>query len=543
VSDAGPGPLGQKQNGYAIESDGGSGTIEFMLANAYSNTDDGFSIVSPSSLASAKFLRSESGGNGGDGFDVNGGQIEVLCSAARNNSIAGENQGRGIVVSVSATQLHIENTHVVDNEGVGIHGGNSNLRVISSTVIDNDLALHGEQIQGSNVSVFTTIGRGKDFVAGDNPSVCGVAGVWGGNLCKSTDMATSCCAGTNPCCAEANVLFSSSSSRTFLADGSPGLDSSSGNPAIFASSLVRIADDQDYFGTTRAQDGDNNGSSLHDVGAFERLPPPPVSTPTRTRTPTITKTPSRTLTRTPRPTRTPVPPTPTPPGCSGTDCQPPCVGDCDCSGGVLINELVFAVNHLFGASSSCPGCFDGNDNGVVTVEEVVLSVKHAIAGCPASDGGGGQGENGPTVTVDVGTASGPPGAAVQLPISISGGGGLVAGVQVDLLYDIDDLDPYFDCVLSARLGSRTVAAEFVSVPAPPAGMRRLRVVVLPSFSSIAPFTDGEVAVCTFDISGSAVPGAIAVQAAVTGASDANGIPFPTVGDAGSITVCGGCGCP
>lgn len=542
VWNAGPGD----NNGYYIETDGGDGSIEFRLANAYANTEDGFALQNPSNLTSAKFLRCESTGNDGDGFDVNGGQIEILCSkASANNNSDPTKQGRGVVVSNAASQLHIENTHVADNEGNGINGGTTDLRVISSTVVDNDATVMGEQIVGSSVSVFTTVGQGRNFVYGGGVPVCGVSPVWGGNLCRSTAGAT-CCAGTNPCCAEAAVVFDGSG-RTYLAVGSPGLDSSNGNPASFTG-LVRIAHNQDYFGASRPQDGDNSGSSLRDVGAFERTPPPPAATPTRTPYPSFTKTPRNTdtptRTRTTRPSRTPLPPTPTPPACNFAACPTPCVGDCDCDALVKVNELVFGVNHVMGRISSCVGCFDRDGNGKVTVNEIVFAVNRAIGGCSGGgNGGGGQGE-GLTVTIDVGAASGLPGDSVSVPISISGGWGFVAGVQVDVLYDATAIDPYFDCVVSSRLqGGQSVAVDVVSVPPPPAGMRRLRVALLPSFSSIASFTDGEVAVCTFDLSGSAAPASYPIQVEEQGISDAGGNPFTAVANPGSITVCGGCGCP
>lgn len=153
------------------------------------------------------------------------------------------------------------------------------------------------------------------------------------------------------------------------------------------------------------------------------------------------------------------------------------------------------------------------------VNELVLAVNHALHGCLPTPTpiGGAQGGGGFTVTVDVGTASGMPGASLNVPISISGGWGFVAAVQVDLLYDITAIDPYFDCVLSSRLqDGQSVVARLVPVPPAPVGMRRLRVSVFPSFSSIAGFTDGEVAVCTFDLSDTATAGNVCTTSTGTG---------------------------
>jgi hypothetical protein len=543
--------LGADQNGYSIEQDGGSGSIEFRLANAYSNTEDGFSIENPSTLASGKFLRCESNGNDGDGFDVNagtGGQIEVLCSQASANDNQSGAQGRGVVVSNAASQLHIENSHVIDNEGVGINGGNSDLRVISSTVVDNDVNQMGQQIVGSNVSVFTTIGQGSDFVSGDSSPVCGSSPVWAGNLCRSTGM-TSCCAGTNPCCAEANIVFDSGI-RTYLEIGSPGLDSGNGNPTAFTG-LVRIASGQDYFGTDRPQDGDSSGSSLRDVGAFERIPGPPPSTPTRTKTPTYTKTPkptaTPTVTVTKRPTRTlgPSPtPTPTPMLCPPTPCPNGCGGDCNCGGTVSVDEIVFGVNNVLGhVQEPCNECFDADLSGSIMVNDLVAAINNNLHGCPTAPTptpAGGTGQGGLTITVSVGDASGLPGSSVSVPISVAGGWGFVAAMQVDLVYNASTVDPYFHCEPSSRLaGGQNVAASSISAPA---GNRRLRVSLIPSFSAIETFTDGEVVVCTFDLSETAPPGASPIQVQQPGSSDPWGNAFTTSATGGSICVIGGCGC-
>jgi len=103
------------------------------------------------------------------------------------------------------------------------------------------------------------------------------------------------------------------------------------------------------------------------------IAPTPVSTPTRTSAPaeTATATPSSPTTVTPSATPTHTPPT-----------TAPCVGDCDGSGDVAINELIIGVNIALGNQSlaSCPA-FDRSGNGQVEINELISAVNDALNGC------------------------------------------------------------------------------------------------------------------------------------------------------------------
>jgi hypothetical protein len=59
-----------------------------------------------------------------------------------------------------------------------------------------------------------------------------------------------------------------------------------------------------------------------------------------------------------------------------------CVGDCDASNGVGINELVTGVNIALGAAdvSRCPS-FDRDDSGDVEIAELVAAVNASLSGC------------------------------------------------------------------------------------------------------------------------------------------------------------------
>jgi len=92
-------------------------------------------------------------------------------------------------------------------------------------------------------------------------------------------------------------------------------------------------------------------------------------TPTRTGTPTPTPTPTATVTETFLPTATPR----------------PCVGDCDRGGTVSVDELVRGVNITLAKNvlDDCPS-FDGDDDDLVTIDELVTGVENAISGCMPS---------------------------------------------------------------------------------------------------------------------------------------------------------------
>jgi hypothetical protein len=126
---------------------------------------------------------------------------------------------------------------------------------------------------------------------------------------------------------------------------------------------------------------------------------PTTPAPTRTATATPTQ-PSLTGTPTATRTRTPTGPggtntatathTATPPGITATATATatvtagiPCVGDCDGSGEVTINELITMVNIALGnfpVSACLAG--DPSQSGTIEINELVTAVGNAINGCP-----------------------------------------------------------------------------------------------------------------------------------------------------------------
>lgn len=59
-----------------------------------------------------------------------------------------------------------------------------------------------------------------------------------------------------------------------------------------------------------------------------------------------------------------------------------CVGDCNASGDVTVDEIVTMVNlALNGGTTGC-GAGDSNGDGAITVDEIITAVNYALIGCP-----------------------------------------------------------------------------------------------------------------------------------------------------------------
>jgi len=154
------------------------------------------------------------------------------------------------------------------------------------------------------------------------------------------------------------------------------------------------------FIVARATDaiGDRHDKVL-DIFVATPLTPPPSPQPTDTPNPTASLTPS--LTPTPEPSASPTasrtPPastTPTPnatatseASATTTPIPAPCLGDCDDSGSVSVDEILTAINIALGAIAlgACPQA-DRNGDESVSVDELVAIVDAALRGCAAAVG-------------------------------------------------------------------------------------------------------------------------------------------------------------
>lgn len=70
-----------------------------------------------------------------------------------------------------------------------------------------------------------------------------------------------------------------------------------------------------------------------------------------------------------------------------TEAQPACLGDCDGSGAVTVDEIITMVNIALGQGSvdSCPAG-DSDGSGTITVDEIVSGTNNALTGCPPVGG-------------------------------------------------------------------------------------------------------------------------------------------------------------
>jgi hypothetical protein len=107
------------------------------------------------------------------------------------------------------------------------------------------------------------------------------------------------------------------------------------------------------------------------LSGFDPEATPPTSTPSAsTPTPegTVTALTEQPVTASPTPTRTPTP--------------APCAGDCNGDGRISIDELISGVNILLESAELevCPS-FDADEDGSVTVDEIVAVLQAALNGC------------------------------------------------------------------------------------------------------------------------------------------------------------------
>ena len=120
-----------------------------------------------------------------------------------------------------------------------------------------------------------------------------------------------------------------------------------------------------------------DNDDTEDTTVIELPTPTPTATPSRTPTVTFTHSPTQTPTSTPTPTATA-----TPVAATATPTVSPCTGDCNDDGVVTINEMILGVRILQGlASVNDCRAFDANGDNVVTVNELIEAVNNLLSGC------------------------------------------------------------------------------------------------------------------------------------------------------------------
>ncbi len=225
-----------------------------------------------------------------------------------------------------------------------------------------------------------------------------------------------------------------------------------------------------------------------------------------------------------------------------------CVGDCDNNHIVFGTDITKGIIVLSGEQSValCPAG-DADVSNSITASEIMQSIQNLGLGCPNDPGlaAGGAAMGASTATIDIGEAQGQPGQHVSVPISVSGGMGAVAALQVDIIFNpavVNVGDVATACVVGPGLAGRTLVASLPADPPPPTGKDRMRVFVGDLSHPISLMSDGVVVTCTFQIQAAAPVGTHALTAEGQEVADTMGSVLPSQVSSGSVQVCGGCGC-
>lgn len=223
--------------------------------------------------------------NGGGGIQSFGGRIRLDNSTLSNNHAQ---TGWGIYASGSGL-VTLNSSTVSENSAGGSGGG---FAVFGGSVFAHHLILGNNSAPAGTDCDGSLISQGYNLIenAGSG-SGCFVGGDLTGNI-----------TGTDPALGPLQDNGGLTWTHALLED----------SPAIDAGDNSTCPND-DQRGILRPADGDNNGSAICDMGAFELEGDEPPITPTPTQTPTPTATPTAILTDTPTPTYTPtLPATPSP---------------------------------------------------------------------------------------------------------------------------------------------------------------------------------------------------------------------------------------
>jgi hypothetical protein len=202
-------------------------------------------------------------------------------------------------------------------------------------------------------------------------------------------------------------------------------------------------------------------------------------------------------------------------------------------------EIIKMINILLGSQSviTCPQA-DTDGNNAVTVDEIYQAINNVLAGC----GSGAvtlsteslAAAAAQTVTLQIGSASGARGQGVVIPVILTGGGGMVAGAQLDMIFDTAVFASP-TCAKHSRLTNHSLSTSLPMSPPVPAGKTRQRS-LLADTNSASAFTDGRLFACIFPIKTTAPTGTFTILGSRQRVSDSPGNEVPSIVTNGSVTV-------
>ncbi len=324
-------------------------------------------------LGQARVVNSMFSGNraaSGGGIENAGGTLMVSHSTFSGNTASGSSAGdSGGAIRNFGTLSIVNSTfsgNAAERDGGGIANWNA-ARIVCSTLSGNSARQRGGGIYNARIQ----LQPGGIRMVLDNTIV---AGSTSGGDCVNLDTLIG---SHNLIEDRANACGLTNGVNGNIIGMDPRLSSLTGNPAYFplepgspaidagdnATCAGEPVNNDSQNGVTRPRDGNGDGSSICDIGAYEA---PGAGGPAPTSTPSATATP------------VPAPPTPT----SRATPTTRCIGDCNGDGGVTIEEIIGMVNVALGSTnvSTCRSG-DANGDGEITVDEIVAAVNRALTGC------------------------------------------------------------------------------------------------------------------------------------------------------------------
>jgi hypothetical protein len=412
IAVSGPTDYDNSDGGGILNRAGGTVTITnctFIENSANDGDADGGGISNRSggtvTITNSTFTSNSAGGRDGGGI-ANRGTLSVTNSTFAWNSADYGGGGIANRGTLSVTNSTFANNRATTGGGGGISTIDGGTLMISNSTLSGNRANYGGGIAnapypGGGIDNNGTIAATNNIFSGNsaddsmNDGNCyGRVTDAGHNIADdgSCGFSGTSLANTNPLLDSAGLANNGGSTQTIAIEpNSPAVNA--GDESVCAAPPVNNLDQRGFVrpgtGATRCSIGAYEYNSGISCGSGACIFPQvcaagQCATPTPTDTPTLppTQTPTNTTgTFTPTPSRSAgaptTTPTPTPPVAIA------CVGDCDGSGDVTVNELIIMVNIALGnAPLSACTAGDADHSGDITVNEIIAAVNNALNGCP-----------------------------------------------------------------------------------------------------------------------------------------------------------------